>query len=67
MNKAKNINSGGLFSIMRHEFRMIFSDSGVLLITIFAMLIYTTIYSIAYGNEVVERVAIAVIDNDNSP
>lgn len=67
MNKAKNINSGGLFSIMRHEFRMIFSDSGVLLITIFAMLIYTTIYSLAYGNEVVERVAIAVIDNDNSP
>ena len=46
---------------------MIFTDSGVLLILVFAMLIYTTIYSLAYGNEVVRNVAIAVVDDDNSP
>ncbi|MBR4964378.1 MAG: ABC transporter permease [Alistipes sp.] len=45
---------------------LIFSDSGAMLILLFAMLIYTTIYSIAYGAEVVESVPIAVVDEDNT-
>ncbi|MBR4870687.1 MAG: ABC transporter permease [Alistipes sp.] len=31
------------------------------------MLIYTTIYSLAYGKEVVENVAVAVVDSDKTP
>lgn len=49
------------------ELRLILSDGGAMLIIIFAMLIYTTIYSFAYGAEVVECVDIAVVDEDNTP
>ena len=49
------------------ELRLILSDSGAMLIILFAMLIYTTIYSLAYGAEVVESIDIAVVDEDNTP
>ena len=49
------------------ELRSIFSDGGAMLIILFAMLIYTTIYSFAYGAEVVECIDIAVVDDDKSP
>ncbi len=55
-----------MFRLVVREFRLIFSDSGAMLLLIFAMLIYATIYSIAYGAEVVERVPIAVVDEDNT-
>ena len=48
------------------ELRSLFSDSGALLLLVFATMIYTTIYSIAYGSEVVRDVPIAVVDNDNT-
>lgn len=67
MNDVTSTNREGLLSSIRNEFRMIFSDGGVLLIIVFAMLIYTTIYSLAYGKEVVESVAIAVVDSDKTP
>ncbi len=67
MNDVTSTNRVGLLSSIRNEFRMIFSDGGVLLIIVFAMLIYTTIYSLAYGKEVVESVAIAVVDSDKTP
>lgn len=67
MNNVTSTNREGLLSSMHNEFRMIFSDGGVLLIIVFAMLIYTTIYSLAYGKEVVESVAIAVVDSDKTP
>lgn len=66
MNNANSTNVASFADVVRNEFRMIFSDGGILLILVFAMLIYGTIYSIAYGSEVVERVAIAVVDNDKS-
>ena len=66
INDVSIINKSDFLNIIRDEFKMIISDGGVLLIVVFAMLIYTTIYSLAYGSEVVERVSIAVIDNDNS-
>lgn len=56
----------GFASLIRDEFRLVFSDGGVMLILVFAMLIYTIIYSLAYGNEVVREVAIAVVDEDKS-
>lgn len=49
------------------ELKLILSDGGAMLILLFAMLIYTTIYSIAYGAEVVESVDIAVVDEDHTP
>ena len=47
MNDVTSTNRESLLSSIRNEFRMIFSDEGVLLIIVFAMLIYTTIYSLA--------------------
>lgn len=67
MKSANSCNINSFFAVVRQEFKMIFTDSGVLLILVFAMLIYATIYSLAYGNEVVRNVAIAVVDDDNSP
>ena len=39
-------------AVVRNEFRTIFTDGGVLLILVFAMLIYATAYSLAYGSQV---------------
>ena len=55
-----------MFRLVRREFRLIFGDSGALLLLLFALLIYATIYSVAYGAEVVESVPIAVVDGDNT-
>lgn len=63
----KSVNSNSFLGIVIDEFRMILTDGGAMLILLFAMLIYTTIYSIAYGREVVECVDIAVVDEDNTP
>lgn len=49
-------------SVVRNEFRTIFTDGGVMLILIFAMLIYATAYSLAYGSQVLRNVPIGVID-----
>lgn len=55
-----------MFRLVIREFRLIFSDSGAMLLLIFAMLIYATIYSIAYGAEVVKSVSIAIVDEDHT-
>lgn len=41
-----------LGSVVRNEFRTIFKDGGVMLILIFALIIYATAYSLAYGSQV---------------
>ena len=66
MNGAKS-NNTTTFSIIKEELSDIVSDSGAMLLLLFAMLIYTIIYSVAYGREVVECVPIAVVDDDKSP
>lgn len=53
-------------SIMRNEYREILSDPGVMLVIIFAIFIYSTLYSFGYNNEVLRNVPIAVIDNDRT-
>lgn len=53
-------------SIMRNEYRAIFSDPGVMLVIVFAIFIYATLYSFGYNNEVLQNVPIAVIDNDRT-
>ena len=49
-------------AVVRNEFRTIFTDGGVLLILVFAMLIYATVYSLAYGSQVLRNVPIGVVD-----
>ena len=49
-------------AVVRNEFRTIFTDGGVLLILVFAMLIYATAYSLAYGSQVLRNVPIGVVD-----
>ena len=51
---------------MRNEYREIFSDGGVMLIMIFALFIYATLYGLAYGNQVLRNVPLGVIDNSNT-
>lgn len=53
-------------STVKNEIKAIFSDAGAMLILVFAMLIYTVIYSVAYGKEVVTDVVIGVIDEDHT-
>lgn len=54
-------------SVVRNEFRTIFTDGGVMLILIFAILIYATAYSLAYGSQVLRNVPIGVIDECRTP
>ncbi len=56
-----------LITIIRREFRAIVGDAGVMLILIFAPLIYSTIYSATYGTEVLRNIPIGVIDDDKTP
>ena len=49
------------------ELKLIFSDSGTVLIFIIAMFAYPVIYSIGYQNEVIRDIPIAVVDLDCTP
>jgi len=51
-----------LRTVMGNEYRAIFSDSGAMLILIFALIIYATAYSLAYGSQVLRNVPIGVVD-----
>ncbi len=53
-------------AVMRSELREIFSDAGVMLVLVFAIFIYSTLYSFGYGNEVLRDVPIAVVDNSHT-
>lgn len=52
---------------IRNEFRAIFGDAGVILILILAPLIYSTIYSLTYGTQVLRNIPIGIIDDDKTP
>lgn len=51
---------------MRNELRYIFTDGGVLLITIGAVFIYSLVYSLAYRPEVLRSVPVAIVDQSNT-
>ncbi len=53
-------------AVVRNEFRAVFTDEGALLILVFALLIYSTTYSLAYGPQVLRNVPIGVIDNSHT-
>lgn len=56
-----------LAAVMRNEFRSIFTDEGVVLILVLALLIYATVYSMAYGAQVLRNVPIGVVDESRTP
>ena len=51
---------------IKSEFKAVFTDGGALLLLLFATMIYTTIYSVAYGSEVVRDIPIVVVDEDRT-
>lgn len=53
-------------TVIAGEYRAIFTDPGVLLILVFALLIYSTLYSLAYGSEVLRNVPIGVVDESRT-
>lgn len=53
-------------SVVRNEYGTVFSDSGVILVLILALLIYSTLYSLAYDNQVLRNVPIGVIDQSKT-
>ena len=55
-----------LISAIHDEYRQIFRNSGVVLVMIFAPLIYATLYSSAYAEQVATKIPVAVIDNSRS-
>lgn len=54
-------------SVLRTEYGHIFRDSGVILIMIFAIFIYATVYSLAYKNEVLRDIPVGVVDQSMTP
>ncbi len=55
------------WGIFCHEFRQIFSDSGVLLIFLVAGLAYPLLYNVIYLNGILSDTPIAVVDNADCP
>ena len=55
------------FHTTYNEFKLIFRDEGVLLILVFAPIIYATIYSLTYGTQVLRNIPIGIVDNDCTP
>lgn len=56
-----------LRTVVANEFRTIFTDGGAMLVLIFALIIYSTVYSLAYGPEVLRDVPIGVVDDCRTP
>jgi len=54
-------------SVAANEYRTIFSDGGVVLVLVLALLIYSTLYSFAYGPQVLRNVPIGVVDESRTP
>ncbi|MGL5318389.1 MAG: ABC transporter permease [Bacteroidales bacterium] len=54
-------------SVIKNELTFILKDPGVLLVMVGAIFIYSILYSLAYKNEVLRDVPIAVVDQSNSP
>ena len=51
-----------LRAVVNSEYYHIFHDGGVILVLIIAFLLYSTLYSLAYNNQVLRNVPIGVVD-----
>ena len=52
--------------VSRDEWRRIFRDEGAVLILLLAVLIYSTLYSLGYGGEVLRDIPIVVVDESRT-
>lgn len=50
-----------------HEFKLVFSDQGIMIFLFFLPLAYPVIYSIIYNPELVRDVKVVVVDHDATP
>lgn len=66
MNKKLRIKLIELWAVASNEYRCIFRDPGVLLVVVGAIVIYSGIYAIAYRNEVLRDIPVAVVDNNKT-
>ena len=64
--KTKSIDKASIIKLALEELKSILSDSGALLLIIFAIHIYIAIYSMAYGADVVRDVKICIVDDDHT-
>ena len=55
-----------IWSVIKEEWRSVWHDEGVVLITVFALFIYGISYSLGYGGEVLNEVPIAVVGGRES-
>lgn len=55
-----------LFKVWRREFRMVFSDVGVLLFFFFLTIVYPIIYTIIYNPETVTDIPVVVVDHSRT-
>ncbi|MBD5204054.1 MAG: ABC transporter permease [Bacteroidales bacterium] len=56
----------GLIAVFTREFKLIFSDAGILLFLTFLPLGYPIIYSLIYNPEIVREVKMVIVDHDRS-
>jgi ABC-2 type transport system permease protein len=55
-----------IWRYIKDEANLIYRDKGMFLLVVIALPLYTLIYSLAYGSEVVRDVPIAIVDDDDS-
>ena len=55
-----------IIKIWVKEYKKIFSDGGTIMLFMIAIIIYPILYSLAYNNELVKDVPIAVVDENHS-
>ncbi|MEG1554019.1 MAG: ABC transporter permease, partial [Rikenellaceae bacterium] len=60
----KHLNN--FIDVLKSELKFMIHDSGVMLIMLGAIFIYSTLYSLAYHNQILNSLPIAVIDNSHS-
>lgn len=53
-------------SVIKNEYKAVFTDGGVLLVMVLAIIIYSTLYASAYGPEVLRNIPIGVIDESQT-
>lgn len=53
-------------SVVRNEYKYIFKDEGIILVLVIALILYSTVYSYAYKNQVLRNIPIGVVDMDHS-
>ena len=61
------IKYGEFSSVLSNEYRNIFRDGGVLLIMVFAIFIYSILYSLAYSTEVLRDIPVGIVDESRTP